>query len=73
MGTASRLPSSRIDWRALLVGLASSLWEEVDLTGEASRQMRFRSNMARVPRAYVPKVWTSSREVMISEWIEGAP
>ena len=67
------LPTSEIDWPALLVGLASALWEELDLRGEAERQTRFRANMARVPGAYVPEVLGSRREVMVSEWIEGTP
>ena len=67
------LPSNRIDWRALLLGLASALWEEVNLEGEAERQRRFAANMASVPRVTVPRVLVSTREVMVSEWAEGIP
>ena len=67
------LPSNRIDWRALLLGLASALWEEVNLEGEAERQRRFAANMASVPRVAVPRVLVSTREVMVSEWADGIP
>lgn len=65
------LPASKVDWAALLLGLAAALWEEVDLDGEARRQARFSENMRSVPRAYVPKVLASTRQAMVSEWIEG--
>jgi predicted unusual protein kinase regulating ubiquinone biosynthesis (AarF/ABC1/UbiB family) len=44
LGTwAPRLfPASEVDFRTLLVGLASALWEEVDLNGEAEREMAHR-------------------------------
>ena len=67
------LPASRVDWAALLVGLATSLWEEVDLSGEADRQERFQRNMRSVERAYVPRVLDSRREAMVSEWVDGTP
>ena len=67
------LPSSQVDWQALLAGLASGLWEECNLSGEADRQRRFRVNMAAVPGVMVPAVFMSCREVMVSEWVEGVP
>mmetsp|Transcript_24733 Transcript_24733/g.53350 ORF Transcript_24733/g.53350 Transcript_24733/m.53350 type:complete len:832 (-) Transcript_24733:2025-4520(-) len=67
------LPVSRVDWEALLAGLAKGLWEEVDLSGEAQRQMRFRNNMESVPRVFVPKVVAYNRDIMISEWVDGTP
>ena len=67
------LPVSRVDWAALLAGLAKGLWEEVDLSGEAQRQTRFRNNMESVPRVFVPKVVAYNRDVMISEWVGGTP
>jgi predicted unusual protein kinase regulating ubiquinone biosynthesis (AarF/ABC1/UbiB family) len=65
------LPVARVDWEALLAGLARGLWEEVDLAGEAQRQMRFRDNMESVPRVFVPKVVAYNRNVLISEWVDG--
>ena len=50
------LPVSRVDWESLLAGLAKGLWEEVDLAGEAQRQIRFGDNMESVPRVFVPTV-----------------
>lgn len=51
------LPVSRVDWESLLAGLAKGLWEEVDLAGEAQRQIRFGdNNMESVPRVFVPTV-----------------
>jgi len=47
-GVPRILPVSRVDWEALLAGLAKGLWEEVDLSGEAQRQTRFRNNMESV-------------------------
>lgn len=66
-------PVARVDWEALLAGLARGLWEEVDLAGEAHRQIRFRRNMESVPRVFVPKVVAYNQAVLISEWIDGTP
>ena len=67
------LPVSRVDWAALLAGLAKGLWEEVDLSDEAQRQTHFRNNMELVPRVFVPKVLAHNRDIMISEWVDGTP
>lgn len=61
------LPASRVDWRALLLGLAGALWEEVDLEGEADRQRRFQHNLRTIPRAHVPEVYASTPSVMVSD------
>ena len=67
------LPVSRVDWEALLAGLAKGLWEEVDLSGEAQRQIRFATNMEPVPRVFVPEVVAYNRDILISEWVDGTP
>ena len=67
------LPVSRVDWESLLAGLAKGLWEEVDLAGEARRQIRFGNNMESVPRVFVPTVIAYNRRIMISEWVDGTP
>ena len=67
------LPRSRVDWRALLRGLADGLWMECDLSGEAWRQEKFRSNMRSVPGVFVPEVYASTQDVMVSEWVDGVP
>lgn len=67
------LPTSNIDWRSLLDGLAGGLWEECDLVGEAERQTKFASNMNAVPGVFVPAVVASTKNVMVSEWVDGLP
>ena len=67
------LPVSRVDWEALLAGLAQGLWEEVDLSGEAQRQIRFATNMEPVPRVFVPNVVAYNRDILITEWVNGTP
>eukprot|EP00957_Ditylum_brightwellii_P054622 4138559-Ditylum_brightwellii.AAC.1 len=67
------LSVSRVDWQALLGGLAQGLWEEVDLAGEAARQIRFAKNMELVPRVFVPDVLAYNSNVIISKWVDGMP
>jgi len=67
------LPVSQVDWQALLAGLAQGLWEEVDLAGEAQRQIRFGNNMDSVPRVFVPRVLAYNPDILVSEWVDGIP
>jgi len=67
------LPASRIDWRSLLTGFSEGLWEECDLLGEAERQVRFSKNMESVPNVFVPRVYASNPNMMVSEWVDGTP
>jgi len=67
------LPLSRVDWQALLEGLAGALWDECDLVGEAERQTKFERNMRSVPRVFVPTVIAVTKNVMVSEWVNGLP
>jgi aarF domain-containing kinase len=69
------LPTSQIEWSALLAGLAAGLWEETDLSAEAKRQRRFGENMRRLEGGgvFAPTVLASTRGVMVSQWVEGAP
>ena len=65
------LGQSNVDWRLLLGGLASALWSELDFEGEGERQEKFRRNMHAVEHVTVPRVLGATRDVLVSEWVDG--
>ena len=65
------LGRSNVDWKLLLTGLTSALWSELDFVGEGERQETFRRNMGTVENVMVPRVLGATRDVLITEWVDG--
>lgn len=70
---AARILNIRTDLGGAVDEYASSTFEELNYTKEASNMQRFREMYGTTPGVYIPEVYPlySSRRVLVSEWIDG--
>jgi hypothetical protein len=64
--------AANTDLDNLIQTWASGFYDELDFELEGERQMEFRREILQhTSGCYVPKVFSSARRVLVSEWVDG--
>ncbi|MGC5030232.1 ABC1 kinase family protein [Micromonospora sp. DT229] len=73
LGGMFRAIQPGLDIKPLLTELRERITEELDYELEAESQRAFATAYADDPEIYVPRVFSASPRVLVTEWVEGTP